>query len=157
MTPSLFIQNALNPALLMLPQSMDTKPARAMVIAICLQESRLKHRKQINGPARGYAQFELGGGVTGVLNHPASKPHIQKVLQTMDYDPNAGECYTAIAHNDILAAAFARLLLYTLPQLLPVRTDPEGGWEQYIDAWRPGAPHRGTWNAFFNQAWTEVA
>jgi hypothetical protein len=155
-TPQAFIQNALTPALGLLPPSMDSKPARAMVLAICLQESRLKHRKQINGPARGYPQFELGGGITGVLTHPASKPHIQTVLNALDYDMNAGDCYTAIAHNDILAAAFARLLLYTLPELLPVRSDPDGGWRQYIKAWRPGKPHRESWDTLYAQAWATL-
>ena len=153
MTPSLFVRNALDPALMLLPQTMDTKPARAMMVAIALQESRIQHRKQINGPARGYWQFEMGGGIAGVLSHPASRPHIQRVCEELDYDPHAGDCYNAVAHNDILACCFARLLLYTLPQLLPVRSDPDGGWDQYIAAWRPGRPHRDTWNNFFQMGW----
>lgn len=157
MTPALFIRNALNPALALLPATMDTPSARAMVVAICLQESRLQHRHQIGGPAHGYAQFEQGGGVRGVLTHPASKPHILKVLDALDYTgADAEDCYAAIEHNDILAVCFARLLLYTLPNLLPARGDPEGGWEQYISAWRPGKPHRQTWNECYAHAWEAV-
>lgn len=154
-----FVQNALFPALRILPEKMDTHAARAMVVAICLQESRLEHRRQIGGPARGYAQFELGGGVRGVLTHPASKPYIQDVLSALDYDPQASpaECFVAIEHNDILAAAFARLLLWTLPGALPARGDAEGGWGQYIAAWRPGKPHRDTWDAFYEEGWRLAA
>lgn len=158
MTPESFIQNALVPALRILPLKMDSPAARAMILAICLQESRLKYRRQVNGPARGYAQFEQGGGVRGVLTHPVTKPHIQVVLTTLDYSPDsdAMDCYVAIEHNDILAAAFARLLLWTLPQALPVQNAAGSGWTQYMEAWRPGKPVRETWNGFYEQAWEIV-
>lgn len=158
MTPEFFLQNALVPALRLLPLKMDSPAARAMVVAICLQESRLKYRRQNGGPARGYAQFEQGGGVRGVLTHAASKPHIQVVLTALDYSPDADalDCYAAIEHNDILAAAFARLLLWTLPQALPVQNAPGSAWTQYTEAWRPGKPIRETWDGFYEQAWEIV-
>jgi len=158
MTPEFLLQNALSPALRLLPANMGSREAVAMCIAIALQESRIKHRRQINGPARGYWQFEQGGGVRGVLTHPASKPHIQAVLSALDYDQasDAGACYVAIEHNDILAAAFARLNLWWLPDPLPAQNAPGAGWSQYIKAWRPGKPHRDTWDAFYEQAWEIV-
>ena len=158
MAPETFLANALIPALRLLPPKMDTPAARAMVLAICLQESRMKYRRQLGGPARGYAQFELGGGVRGVLTHPASQAHIKYVLTALDYDPmsDPAACYQAIEHNDILAAAFARLLLWTLPTPLPMRGDAQGGWDTYIAAWRPGKPHRDTFDAFYDQAWSLV-
>lgn len=158
MTPSLLVKLAISPALEMLPANMDSPAARAMMIAIALQESRISYRAQIGGPARGYWQFEQGGGVRGVLMHTASRPHIQAVLKAIDYaqesDPAA--CYTAIQHNDILAACFARLLLWTLPNALPASGDAQGGWDTYVAAWRPGKPHRQTWDAFYKQAWSTV-
>ena len=156
MTPELFSEIALVPALRLLPARMDSPEAKAMLVAISLQESRLEHRRQLGGPARGYFQFEQGGGVRGVLTHPASKPHIQAVLSALDYDPNSGAdaCYAAIEHHDILACAFARLLLWTLPGSLPARGDPNLGWEQYLSAWRPGKPHMQTWGDFYEQAWS---
>ena len=66
MTPAQFLRFAIDPALSLLPPVMDTRAARAMIISICLQESRLQHRRQIGGPARGFAQFERGGGVCPV-------------------------------------------------------------------------------------------
>ncbi len=158
MNRSTFLQNAIFPALRILPEKMDSHAARAMMIAIALQESRIEHRRQIGGPARGYWQFELGGGVRGVLTHPASKPYIQDVLAAHDYDPTSppDACYAAIEHNDILAAAFARLLLWTLPGALPARGDADEAWAQYIEAWRPGKPHPETWPDFYRQAWEAV-
>ena len=159
MSPEAFLANALEPALKLLPAPMDSAAARAMVIAICLQESRLKHRRQVGGPARGYGQFELGGGVRGVLTHPATRQPIQVVLTCLDYDPtsSAEECWAIIEHNDILAAAFCRLNLWWLPSPLPERHDAAEGWRQYFDSWKPGKPHRGTWDSFYTQAWDIVA
>ena len=157
MKPELLFDNAIAPALRLLPVEMSSPAAMAMMVAIALQESRAMHRHQLGGPAHGYWQFEQGGGVRGVLHHPASKPHIRSVLAALDYDTvDEHICYAAIEHNDILAAAFARLLLWTLPQGMPPIDDPIAGWKAYIDAWRPGKPHRATWDEFFDQAWGEV-
>lgn len=158
MLPETFLRNAIAPALRILPGQMDSRAARAMLIAVALQESRIEHRRQIGGPARGYWQFEQGGGVHGVLMHPACRPHIQEVLKALDYDPGSDEaaCYAAIEHNDILAAAFARLLLWVLPGALPVQNAPASGWSAYVAAWHPGSPKRDTWDAFFGEAWDMV-
>ena len=153
MTPSLFVDLALNPALRLLPTKMDTPAARAMLIAMALQESRLKHRRQIQGPARGYWQFEQGGGVKGVLTHTASKEYAQFVCLSLDYKPESSVVYEAIEHNDVLACVFARLLLWTLTPPLPARNNPAGGWSQYLSAWRPSKPHRDTWDDFYEAAW----
>ena|SRR5687768_15716035 len=155
MTPATFINVAWAPAMTLLPQRMDTAEAKALVLAICLQESRLVHRRQIGGPARGFAQFEHGGGVRGVLSHPASRDHIRAVLDALEYDHSPDTSYAAIEHNDVLACCFARLLLWTLPDALPVRGESDEAWDQYISAWRPGRPHRHTWNALYEQAWAE--
>jgi hypothetical protein len=153
-----YVQGAVIPAAMwLLPEKMDTQEARAELLAIGLQESRFEHRKQIGGPAHGFAQFELRGGVRGVLTHAATRPVILPILEELQYEPVAQDCYEAIVHNDILAMVFARLLLWTLPGPLPRRDDPEGAWDQYIAAWRPGKPHRDTWDAFYDQAWALVA
>lgn len=138
-------------ALAMLPPRMDSPEARAEVMAIGMQESRFKHRRQVGGgPALGLWQFESGGGVHGVLTHPSTKPIITPILEVLRYRPS--DCYHAIEHNDVLACVFARLLLWTHPKPLP--RDPETAWQYYLDTWRPGKPHRETWDAFYAEAWT---
>lgn len=124
-----------------------------MLTAIGLQESRFLHRRQIRGPARGFWQFEHGGGVRGVLKHPASAPHIRRVLAALCYGDDSEACYNALADNDVLACAFARLLLWTGSGALPRQGDAEGGWQYYLALWRPGKPHRETWDAFYAEAW----
>ena len=158
MTPELLIRVAIDPALALLPSSMNTLPARAMLVAIALQESKCRHRRQINGPARGFWQFEISG-VRGVLHHPASKPHLADVLAQLAYPvtDDATVPYVAIEHHDPLAAVCARLLLWTLPSALPGPHDPDDGWTQYLSAWRPGKPHRQTWDGHYAAAWDMVA
>lgn len=124
-----------------------------MLVAIGLQESRFTHRRQVGGPARGFWQFELGGGVRGVLTHQATKPIIRAVLERLQYDFDPATSYAAIEHNDVLACIYARLLLWALPYKLPVQGEVESAWGQYLAAWRPGKPHRETWDVFFNEAW----
>lgn len=146
----------------LLPAKLDSIEAKAMMFAIPMQESRWDERRQIGGPARGFGQFEKGapetrGGITGVLMHPASGPLIKSVLDRLDYDHRPETSYIAIEHNDVLMLAYMRCLLWTVPQALPARGNAAEGWAQYMEAWRPGRPHRQTWDAFFNRAWEMVA
>ena len=156
MTPEFFLQVPLKGALKILPTNMDSPAARAMVIAICLQESKLTHRRQVGGPARGFAQFEQGGGVVGVLTHPQISAYTKVVCASLDVAPTTTAVYAALEQNDVLAAALARLLLWTVPETLPIKSEPEKGWSQYILAWRPGKPHKETWAANFAHAWDLV-
>jgi hypothetical protein len=140
----------------LLSPGLNTVQAKAMLLAIGLQESRFEHRRQIGGPAHGFWQFEAGGGVRGVLNHSQTTNHIRYVCDVRGVHPTVNDCYTAIEHDDVLACAFARLLLYTVPGKLPNQGERDKGWAQYIEGWRPGKPHRQTWDAFYDRAWLEV-
>ncbi len=151
------IQTAVNPALALLPAKMDTPAARVQMLAIGLQESRFLHRRQLgNGPARGLWQFERGGGVRGVLTHPASREHAYRICGLHGVAPVAADVHPALETDDVLAAAFARLLMWTDAWRLPAVGDAKGGWDMYIRTWRPGKPHPQTWGGLYAQAVTEV-
>lgn len=147
----------------LLPDKMTSPEAVAMLIAIGVQESRFLHRRQLVGtdkrpvgPASGFWQFESGGGVRGVMNHPSSETHARYLLKELGYDdwsPENKNIWSWIQNNDVLAAGFARLLLWTLPDALPTQDQPEKGWAQYVSAWRPGKPHPDTWNDAWDVAW----
>jgi hypothetical protein len=155
-TPRDFLLVAVEPALRLLPARMDSIAARAFVVAVCLQESDLRHRRQKGGgPARGYPQFEISG-VAGVLTHRASADSANDLLARLDYPGAVGAVHAALEHNDVLAAAFARLLLWTIPVRLPLVVETEFGWKQYLDAWRPGKPRPDDWPANYARAWREV-
>lgn len=139
-----------------LPPGMTSAAAEVMLLAIGLQESRLQYRRQVGGPARGLWQFERGGGVAGVLRHPASREHALKVCDARRVAPVPEQVYQRLEHDDVLAAAFARLLLWTDPQPLPGIGEVGKSWELYLRTWRPGKPHRHTWDAFYAQVMDEV-
>lgn len=146
------IDLAIEPAYLLLPDRMRSKEATAMLLAIGLQESRFEHRRQIRGPARGFWQFEQGGGVAGVLSHPASRVHASNALAALHYPADPDVIHEALADNDVLAAVFARLLLFTDARPLPALTAlSDESWDYYIRNWRPGKPHQQTWDAFWSE------
>lgn len=140
-------------ALKLLPAKMDSTEARAMLLAIALQESRMTHRRQIGGPAVSLWQFEKGGGVHGVMKHGATRQHISLALRAMAYGETDEIAFAAMEHNDVLACVFARLLLWTHPKPLPKMGGADYAWTYYTETWRPGKPHRETWDAFYAQAW----
>ncbi len=153
------VTDAIVPGLRLLPAAMDTRVARVMLVAIGLQESRLTARLQKplslgapNGPARGLWQFERGGGVTGVMQHPASASHARAVCATRGVEFKPMRVWSKLADDDLLACAFARLLLFTDPRPLPKLGDEQGAWAYYLDNWRPGKPHPQTWAKFYAQA-----
>lgn len=142
-----------------LPPVMRSREATAMLLAIGLQESRFMHRKQVVGPARGFWQFERTGGVVGVMTHPKTRGPLSVALTELRYADgadNAYELHRIIEHNDVVAAVFARLLLWTLPEPLPLNGEANRAWQQYLRAWNPGKPHPATWNNFFVESWARV-
>lgn len=146
----------LPPMFNILGKNYDTPQARVMLLAIGLQESRLTERKQIGGPARGLWQFERGGGVRGVLNHKASRQLAVKLCDACFVPPTVDEVYQTLQYDDVLAAGFARLLLLTDPRPLPALGEVEEAWLYYLETWRPGKPHRHTWDALYAKALAHV-
>lgn len=155
----LFARFIIPAAYSLLPPRMNSPKATAMLLAIAGQESNFVCRKQGNsGPARGFWQFEKAG-VRGVAQHTSSREHLKAALAGLQYSASVGQVaalHAIVEHNDVLAAVFARLLLWTLPDRLPTRDDPRAGWAQYISAWRPGKPHPETWDHHFTVAWSIV-
>ena len=148
---------AIDCAMAILPPSMDTSAARVLLRAIALQESRMVHRFQVipgggKGPARGLWQFERGGGVKGVLTHPASKRLAQSVCLARGIDADPRTVWANLEIDDVLAAAFARLLLFTDPNPLPAIGDVSDSWEYYLRNWRPGKPHFQSWPMLYGVA-----
>lgn len=149
---------AIGPGLSLLPRAMDTLSARAMLVAIAMQESGLRHRKQVRGPARGWWQFEVIG-LAEVLRHPASAPHAAALVDALGYsDAPPVELHHALEHCDALAAAVARLALYRYAKPLPLLSAPPmEAWEQYQAIWAPGKPHPDRWPTCWQAAQEAVA
>lgn len=134
----------------------DTAGARSMLLAIGLQESNLAARVQSGGPARGLWQFEVGG-VAAVLNHAAVGDLAHQLCGARAVLPNAVTTQAALSVDDILAAGFARLLLYADPAGLPSGADDgQAGWAIYLREWRPGRPRPDAWARNWDAAVTAV-
>jgi hypothetical protein len=92
-----------------------------------------------------------------VLTNRKTQPIITHLCErTLQYAPTERVCHPALEHNDILAAIFARLLLYTVPAALPTRDEGTLAYGQYIAGWRPGRPHPEKWPSYYRQAWKLV-
>jgi hypothetical protein len=151
-TPEQFIDEAIVPALALLPKKLDTASARLELTTIGLQESLLKHRWQVidvvkpetKGPARGLLQFERGGGVRGVIRHPVTNHLAQQLCHDRDVGFDEKLVWLAMENDDILCAGFGRLLLLADPHPLPPVGEAEEAWLCYLRCWRPGAYERGT-------------
>jgi hypothetical protein len=126
-----------------------SKEADILLLAISGQESNWEHRYQISsikgrkGPARGFWQFEKGGGVAGVMTHPESKNAAKRLVDYLVLPWDKKILWEQLEYNDKLAVGFARLLLWTDPKTLPTNT--KAGWNYYYRNWRPGKPHPSKW------------
>lgn len=152
-------EGAIIPALDLLPPKMNSLEAICEMVAISGQEARFVHRVQLgNGPARGLWQFEEGaiglkGKSWGLLNHVASRDLTIGLAEHFGIAPTSRSIWKELESNDVLAAALARLLLWTDPRALPpVGGNEEKAWQYYIRTWNPGKPHRHTWGEFYDAA-----
>ncbi|NLY16661.1 MAG: hypothetical protein GXZ05_09845 [Gammaproteobacteria bacterium] len=157
------VEKAIKPAYALLPVSMRSREATAMLLAIGLQESAFKYRRQIKGPARGFWQFEAAGGFRGVLQHRSTERHAAALLVERGHGGMIErEQFDLLEHDDVLAAGMARLLLWTDPKALPALNRPDDAFEYYLRTWRPGAYTRGAteqrteirarWNRAYGEA-----
>ncbi len=141
----------------LLPGRMSSPAATATVLAIGLQESGFAARRQKGrGPARGFWQFEEGGGVKGVLAHALTAEFARHACAVLVVAPTPAAVWTALEFNDTLAAAFARLLLWTVPAALGGPHEAGKAWGQYLEAWQPGRPREASWAGCYAEAWRIV-
>lgn len=157
------LQEAINPALKLLGERMDSDAARVMMLAAGLQESRLQYRFQKvagnpygKGPARGLWQNERGG-VFCVMTNRATDGHAKSLCKARGVLFDQVLIHERLEYDDILAAGFARLILWADPRPMPtVNADHEATWQCYLRNWRPGKPHRETWDAYHTAARAQV-
>lgn len=153
MTPERLLSTAIVPALAYLRAFGidDTPAARRLMLAVAFQESGLTHRRQVaqdgteSGPAMSFWQCEVTGAGHWLLLHKTAGPILRKACADFNVEATDAGIWNAIRYQDVLAAIVARLNLFVLPSMLP--EIPELGWQQYINAWRPGKPISATWPA----------
>lgn len=148
-----FPRGAINEAFSLLPSTWDTRAARVCHAAFGWQETKFLHRRQLvkrngvlveAGPACGFWQMEKTGGVSGVMNFGGLvTSKAMQVCNVRGVPWRRDDIWLALSQDDVLAAAFARLLMYTDAFKLP--TTQEDAWAMYLRVWRPGRPHPEFW------------
>lgn len=133
-----------------------TEPAAQFLAAICKQESNIEMRYQrllgdAAGPARGWAQFEVGG-VKGVLTHQKTAEHAAALCDRYHVTFRIDHVWRAIEGHDGLAIGLARLLVLTDPAPMP--REEEVAWWYYKRTWRPGKPDRTRWTTSWEEGQT---
>lgn len=156
--------DAITQAYAILPVKMAGPAARVTLLAFHLQEDPQGFRYQkvkrteatkaenlipgsdqwAKGPARGLWQFEQAGGVKGVLKHPSTARHAVLVCEARGVEPEQSAVWKALETDDVLAAAFARMLMWTDAEKLPAIGEVHKAFDLYLRVWRPGAYTRGT-------------
>jgi hypothetical protein len=159
MTPDKFLKSIVDPTLKMLADWPSiaipfSDKARVLVLAICGQESNWTDRRQLGGPARGYPQFELLGGVAELFQ--VTPRQLSAVCASLDIPFHPGDVFEAMAWNDTLAISMARFLLWQDPAALPAVGAEQAAYDYYIRNWRPGMPSRQRWGNVYQQSRTLV-
>lgn len=171
MKPDLFYTRIVKPTLALMSEMPEIKiptsaKADVLTLAISGQESEWRHRRQIgigqyhpqSVGARGYWQFESTWGGPVALNDVMQNTSRQLAAicayLEMPFDELA--LYEAIAWNDTLACAMARLLLWQDPHPLPEIGNRVAAWDYYVRNWRPGAPHPDAWAVNYDTAVSAV-
>jgi hypothetical protein len=143
MTPQTADQLIIVPTLAWLGAPYDSPEARLLLLAIALQESHLKHRKQQPvAHAKGFWQFEKGGGCAGFETDPHQKV-FRKAATALNFPFRSAETWTLIGEGaDHLACVMARGLLWSHPKPLPTIGDEEAAFAYYLKQWRPAPKNR---------------
>lgn len=139
MNPALALSTAIQPALSFMAEPYNSEAAERMILAAWVQESGLEHRRQINGPARGFGQFEVAGCAEALRVNT-------EIIGRLLLPTNAMDLHRALEFSDIGCAVCSRLILWPIPEPLPGDHEEAVGWRQYLRAWRPGKPHHDRWN-----------
>lgn len=159
------VRKAVNEAYSLLPKKLNSKEADVLLFSFGFQESDFEARQQIikkdgklveAGPAVSWWQMEKGGGIIGVLTHAASKEMAKAVCAARGVRATSDAVWEAMKKDDVLGAAFARLLIYTNPFKLPKIGDSAAAWELYLREWRPGKPKPQKWAKSYQVGMTQA-
>jgi hypothetical protein len=160
MQPNELLLRVIRPAHAMLTnlasRDMGGPAVEVLSLTIALQESSTKYRAQINGPARSYWQFERRGGFAGVLSHPRTETLAADLIEELNLPTDEPGLWTAFPYNDLLAAGFARLLIYSDNAPVPALGESGNAWAYYLRNWRPGKPRPAVWAEYYKTAMDAV-
>lgn len=139
-----------------------TPEARVMLLAIAGQESNWTYRVQQNEgpfhPAHSFWQMERLGGVAGVLGDVVTRSAALALCQAAGIAADSTSVWNAFAtaDGDKLACGFARLLLWSDRDPLPLIPNETVAYRYYLRNWRPGAPSETRWHSVYPRSVVEI-
>lgn len=146
-------RSVIAPALALLPPGLGGVRAEVMLLAIGQQESGFQKRRPDLGPERGYWRSCPDDDQVGaVLRHPATAALAVAACDTRQVPPIEERVFTALEHDDLLSAVFARLRLHIEGERLPPLGEVGDAWSLYCSAWRPAEPDRPRWDQSYARA-----
>jgi hypothetical protein len=154
-TPAEVLALSVRPVLAWMGPPFASPEAEVMLLAVAMQESGCRARRQENGPARGLWQFESGPGsaLDGLIANGRTADRYLALVSAFDLPGYPRwEVHGALEHNDQLACALARLLLWSHHAPLPEVGHEAAAWHQYLALWRPGRPRPDDWSASYAAA-----
>lgn len=155
LTPYQFLTAEVRPALARMEPKFQGSAAECMLTAIPTQESDFrslyqigKDGRAIHNLARGFYQFEMTG-VRAVIRHPSCRWLAPFLVKNGFLTPTPEVIHFALPGSSSLQVWLARANLWWYPHSLvePVLDfeHEEAAWQQYLEIWRPGKPHRELW------------
>ena len=147
MKPATLLRLIIRPTLSELTRY-DTKPgltnpeAELLMVAIAIQESGIRYRRQINGPARSFWQIEPPTYHDTLLRYTPLQVFADNIDLGMSTPIDASY---ALRYNDALGCACARGILRLNPKPLPAIGDEAEAWKYYLENWHPGKPRPDEW------------
>lgn len=146
-------RSILNPALALLPESLSGREAEVLLLTTGLAASGFRNRRDARSQGRGYWRAEPDGVmVGGVLRAVQTRDLAVAVCDARQVPPIAERVYSALEHDDVLAAALARLLLWSDPAGLPPLGDEAGAWACYQRHWAVDESDRRSWAIHYRLA-----
>lgn len=141
MTPRDLLQVCIRPTLAWLGEPYASPAAERFLVAVAVQESGLRHRRQQpQGPARSFFQLEPQTVRAVLEKWPlAAERWMDLGLWSVTYE-------MAVEFNDPAACIIARGIMWLDPH--PIPTTEVEAWQWYaMDTWRPGKPRPEKWSA----------
>ena len=138
MRPQDALDCLVRPGLRLMGEPFDTPAAAFVLLVIGLYESGFRRRYQLDGPARGFWQFEPVAVVEAVRHEP-----VRRTLRGLVLPDEPARLWAVLPALDLGAVVLARGLLWSHPEPLPsMDASTQDLHRYYCEAWRPGkAPY----------------
>jgi len=133
-TPQAFTTTVIKPVLLKL--GLHSPAAEQLLLATAIQESHLKYRKQIGGPALSYFQIEPNTHDDIWNNFLKYRPQLSNKVIGLMSSPVANKI-KELENNDKYAAAIARIHYLRVPAPIPQYNKFINNWKKYGSVVKP--------------------